>query len=73
MKSLLFVLAILLLLAGGVSVAAADDCGCTFQVDTRNGPQTLGGKSPHDASHEGLHRAAENSGGVITHVADEPG
>ena len=54
----------ILLLAGGASLFAAEDCGCTFQVDTRKGPQTLGGKSDH-SSHEGLHKAVENSGTVV--------
>ena len=66
MKSLLLVLAALLLLAGGVSVFAADSCGCTFQVDTPNHTQTLGGDSGM-ASHGGLHTAADNSG-VVQHV-----
>ncbi len=60
----------ILLLAGGASLFAAEDCGC-FQVDTRKGPQTLGGKSGH-SSHDGLHQAAESSGTVV-HVTHEGG
>lgn len=58
----------ILLLAGGASLFAAD-CGCSFQVNTPQGPQTLGGQSGH-SSHEGLHKAAENSGTVV-HVPHE--
>ncbi len=66
MKSLLLVLAVLLLLAGGASVFAAADCGCSFQVNTPNHTQTLGGNAG-TAAHGGLHTAADNSG-VVTHV-----
>ncbi len=66
MKSLLLVLAVLLLLAGSASVFAAADCGCTFQVNTPNRSQTLGGNAG-TASHGGLHTAANNSG-VVEHV-----
>ncbi len=66
MKSLLLVLAVLLLLAGGASVLAADTCGCTFQVNTASHTQVLGGDSG-TSSHGGLHTAADNSG-VVQHV-----
>ena len=68
MKRLILAVAAVLLLAGGSSLFAADDCGCSFQVDTPNHTQTLGGKSG-TSSHGGLHRAADNSPAVdhVTH------
>jgi len=62
-----------LLLAGGVSLTAQEDCGCSFQVKTPNHTQELGGNSDHDASHAGLHKAVEHSGGVVEHVPHENG
>ena len=63
MKRAFVFLAVGLLLAGGASVLAADTCGCTFQVNTPNHTQTLGGASGTN-SHDGLHQAADNSTAV---------
>ncbi len=63
MKRMIVLLVVGLLLAGGASVFAADACGCSFQVNTPNHTQTLGGASGM-SSHGGLHQAADNSAAV---------
>ena len=71
MKFRSIVLAVLLLLTGGASVFAAADCGCTFQVNTPNHTQQLGGNSGV-SSHGGLHTAASSTS-VVVHVQGSKG